>query len=342
MTARTGRHAARRPGAGRRGWALLAAGALAVLAVSPTGATQAGWTDREEVVLPAVTTDRVGLMATPPTAPVVSGATATTSTTVTNTAQAAALTGGPASVTARPGVRTTPGEAAAVLAGLTIGYGADCAAAPQWTAGPTTGSTRAVTGTPSTLAPGATTTLCQTTTAPDALIRSHGARAVTLTTALAGAVPGTPAWAGTAVMSTDVRVPFPQATGLTCTSGSIEWLREHPAQLTWSWAGSTAVEPAVARWEVLTQEHDGRWTVVDESVSGTLTASIYRSDIGVLATQAFKVRAYPFAANGGVDRSVYVESDQVVRIQRPVLGAATCAGVSANTSATAVSLGVAS
>lgn len=347
MTARTGRHAARRPGGTSPWWALLAAGALAVVAVSPTGSTQAGWNDHEEVALSAITTDRVGLSATPVTAPVVSGTRATTSTTVTNTAHAATLEWSPTSVTATAGARTTSAEAAGILAGLTIGYGADCAA-PQWSAGATTGATRAVTGAARSLAPGATTTLCQTTTVSNDLVRAYGARTVTLTTTVAGALPGTPQWSAAASMTTDVRVPFPAPSAMTCTSGHIDWLRrEQPAQLSWSWAGSTsAAQPAVAAWEVLVQQRDGRWTTVEESVSGTLSASIYRSDFtgGLIfpVHQQFKVRAYPFATNGTVDKSIYVESDQVVSMTREVVDGVRCDDIVANTSTTAVSLGSAS
>jgi hypothetical protein len=104
-------------------------------------------------------------------------------------------------------------------------------------------------------------------------------------------------------------------------------LFETPARLTWSWAGSTTTQPAVALWELVRQNSDGSWQTVHQQTGGTLRAELDGSDLpSGGAARTFKVRAYPFSVAGRVDRSLYVESDTVVALRRSSSGAAVCDG----------------
>jgi hypothetical protein len=281
--------------------------------------TPAGWRDGESQPLQPLTTDQVGLTVT---------RTGAGTATVTSTSRAASLTWAPTSVSAAPVERTSATEATGVLSGLTIGYGTDCTAAPRWQA-QAGGTTRPVSGTGAALAAGASSGLCARVTPTDSttLTRTYGARTVGLTTAVTAVADAAPTWTATGAAQATYQVAFPQPTGLTCTSGSYTLLSETPATLTWAWAGSTTTQPAVALWELVRQGTDGSWQTVSTSSTGTLRANVYRS--GLLSTgtaQSYKVRAYPFSTSGGVDRSVYVESDTVAMLRRDLLGAAVCDG----------------
>jgi hypothetical protein len=282
--------------------------------------TPAGWHDGESEPLQPLTTDQVGLTVT---------RTGAGTATVTSTSRAAALTWAPTSVSAAPVGATTAAEATGVLSGLAIGYGTDCSAAPRWQA-QAGGTTRPVTGTGAPLAAGASSGLCArvTPTNSTTLTRTYGARTVALTTAVTAVADAAATWTATGAAQATFQVAFPQPTGLTCTSGSTTLLLfETPARLTWSWAGSTTTEPAVALWELVRQSGNGSWQTVHQQTDGTLRAELKGSDLPSNgAARTFKVRAYPFSVAGSVDRSLYVESDTVVALRRSSSGAAVCDG----------------
>jgi hypothetical protein len=150
---------------------------------------------------------------------------------------------------------------------------------------------------------------------------------VALTTTVTAAADAAPTWTATGEAQATYQVPFPQPTALSCTSGSYLDLTETPANLTWSWAGSTTAQPAVALWELLHQGADGSWQAVDRSITSTLRADVSRSDLPSDGTaQIFTVRAYPFSTSGQVDRSIYIESDTVAALRRDSLDAPVCDG----------------
>ncbi len=285
----------------------------------------AGWRDGESVAPGALATDTVALAV---------ARTGAGTASVANTSGAASVAWSPTALTAAPAARTTVAEAGAVLSGLTIGYGTDCAATDRWRLQAGSGPTRSVTGAPAPLAAGAGSALCLAA-APadaDALVRAHGARSVTLSTTVTATADVAPEWTATGQATATYQVPFPRPAGLACASGSYLLNLERPAVLTWSWAGSATLQPAVARWEVVTQHRDGTWHPLDKTVSGTLRAEIYRGDLVSAGwVQRFKLRAYPFTADGRVDRSVYVESDTVLQLHYDILlGFASCRGSVAN------------
>lgn len=284
--------------------------------------TRAGWRDGESVAPGALATDTVALAV---------ARTGAGTASVTNASGAASVTWSPTAVTASPAARTTAAEAGAVLSGLTLGYGTDCSATNRWRAQAGSGATRPVTGAPASLAAGAGSALCLAAapTNADALVRSHGARSVTLSTNVTATADVAPEWTASGQATATYQVPFPRPTGLTCQDGShAALLGERPAVLTWSWAGSTVPQPAVARWEVVTQHRDGTWHALDKVVTGSLRVEIFRKDlVSADWVQRFKLRAYPFTADGRVDRSVYVESDELAQLRYDsllVLGFATC------------------
>ncbi len=302
-----------------------AQGQLVDLAAAPVSwelvqdSTLTGWHDGEQVALEAVTTDRVGLTVT---------RTGAATASVTNTSGSASVTWAPTEVSAAPVDGTTDAEATGVLSGLTIGYGTDCSSIPRWQA-EAGGETRPVTGAGAALVAGASSGMCAQVAPTDAvaLVRMYGARTVTLTTTVTAAADVAPAWTATGEAPATYQVAFPQPTGLSCTSGSYLLLTETPARLAWTWAGSTTSQPAVALWELVTQRTDGSWRTVAQSVTSALRANVYRSELASSGTaQAFKVRAYPFSTSGGVDRSVFVESDTVALLRRDLLDAAVCDG----------------
>ncbi|GAA4415202.1 hypothetical protein GCM10023169_01300 [Georgenia halophila] len=323
-----------------RGWALLGAAVLAAVVVSPSGETQARWHDHEDVTLGTMTTDTVGMSVT---------STGPTTSAVTNTSGSATLAWAPTEVTATPDARTTGAEAAQILGGLVLGYD-DCNGGSSWSTGTTSGTTRTITGAPTTLAAGQTSSLCQPVSVTDelALIRSAGARSVDLTTTLAGSAVEAPAWSTTATTSTDVTVPFPQPTSVSCRDTKPGLLgiptRIEPV-IEWSWAGTNvAGQPAVALWEVLVQNGSGSWNPVRTVTSGTMQVTLTNYDLPQPAWTSYsvKVRAYPFTANGQVDRGAYVESDLMVRLGHRITTPPVCDGLVPNTNPSAINLGSAS
>jgi hypothetical protein len=280
--------------------------------------TEAGWHDGENVALEPVTVDQVGLTVT---------RTGAGTWSVTNTSGSASVTWGPTAVSAAPLGATTSTQATDVLSGLTIGYGTDCST-QRWQA-QSGGATRPVTGTVAALAAGASSGLCAQVTPTNAttLVRNYGARSVALTTTVSAAADANPTWTATGAAQATYQVAFPQPTGLTCQSGSYLLLLETPAKLTWSWAGSTSSQPAVALWELVGQASDGSWQTVNRSIAGSLNVDVYRSDLPSNDTaRKFKVRAFPFSTSGNVDRSVYIESGTVASLRRNGLGAPVCDG----------------
>lgn len=302
---------------------LISALAVAVLAVSPAGGTQASWHDAEQVELGTLSTEQIELEAT-------SG---TDHTTVTNTSTASEVTWSPTKVAATPMGRTTSAEAAGILDGLSVDYRTDRAASKaRWRAGKGTGAGRDVTGPTATLAAGDSAELHRRISPVDQnqLIRRYGARSVTLTTDLTASAIAAPSWGATAQDTTTYQVPFPAPDGLSCTDGS-GGTSGRSAVLTWTWAGSNqATHPAVASWEVLV-EQDGTWTRWDgviKSGSGHLRAEISDDHMPKGGERTAKIRAYPFrTADGSVDRSVFIESRETTALQRPGNSHVRCGGL---------------
>lgn len=296
--------------------------AVAVLAVSPAGGTQASWHDVERVELGILSTEQVGLAVT-------SG---TDRARVTNTSTASEVTWSPTKVTALPVGRTTSAEASGILDGLSVDYRTDSAASQaRWRAGKSTGAGRDVTGPAATLAAGDGAELHRRVAPIDQnqLIRRYGARSVTLTTDLTASATAAPSWGATAQNVARYQVPFPAPGGLSCTDGS--WfILERPATLTWSWAGSNqAAHPAVAGWEVLVEQNGSwvSWDGVIRTSSGQLRAEISRNDMDLWSSRVVKIRAYPFrTGDGSVDRSTYVDSTETISVSRHLANPVRCGG----------------
>jgi alternate signal-mediated exported protein len=288
------------PGASAWGAYLQGEAATPALAWSLTQDAGGTWSAATATALPAVTTDRLGLTATP-----VPGGTRLTSaaaeTSLAWRASAATLVAGPG---------TTAAEAAALAPALRVGLA-------RGTDGSSCAATAPLTGT-EVLAPGAAMALCLAVAPADPVLLSLAlpGRAVVATTTVTGTGVAAGGWTlpATTVTGATFTVPTPASdAGLTLTCSSYN--SNAGAALGWTWSGA-----AVRSWHVLARTRTatgtgdtlGPWTrLTTLTAPGARTLDLTVDRVPVATADRFDLVLVAETTAGGVVRGAQAVTAEV-------------------------------